>query len=70
MDELDELDQDPDFYEYEFELINTDDPATLILICVASRELSPKDYAEALMAYAQKIYETTSLNGIEKNTSH
>lgn len=63
MDDHDE----PDYssFEFQFELVETDDPETLVLVCVSSRPLSPEDYAQALMSYAQQIINATDMKQLD-----
>lgn len=41
--------------EYEFELVGSDDPTVLILVCSSAYPLSTKEYSEALINYALQI---------------
>jgi hypothetical protein len=42
-------------YEFEFELLDSDNPSIITLACYSSKELSPEEYADALRAYADRI---------------
>jgi hypothetical protein len=42
-------------YDYEFELLNSDDERIITLACRSSKILSPTEYAEAIRAYADRI---------------
>lgn len=41
--------------EFQLELVATDDPKTLILVCRSNVALKPKEYAQALIFYADQI---------------
>lgn len=49
-----DLDSTIEEYEYDFKLIS-EDPTILILICAASRQLTPFEYAEALISFAERL---------------
>lgn len=44
-----------DEFEFEFELLNSEDGKVITLVCSVSREIGPQEYAEALMAFAERI---------------
>lgn len=63
-DPEDEIESDS--FSFQFELVETDDPETLVLVCVSSRPLSPEDYAQALISYAQQIIGVTDVKDLDK----
>lgn len=49
---------------YEMEIVQTDDPMTLVLVCVSSQPLSPNEYSQALISYAQQISSRAKMEDI------
>jgi len=49
------LSDEYDDYEFEFELVNSDDGLTVTLVCEASRPLTPDEFADALVAFAERM---------------
>lgn len=54
-EDFDDMEPGEPEIEYQLELVHTDDPATLYLVCVSNLPLSPEQYAQALILYAQEI---------------
>lgn len=44
-----------DEYDYEFELLNSDDGLLVTLVCASSRELAPEEYLEALRSFIDRM---------------
>ena len=42
-------------YEFEFEIVNSECGLLVTLVCDASRPLTPDEYADALIAFAERI---------------
>jgi hypothetical protein len=51
----DEDDEDVMAYEYEFELMNSEDGHIVTLVCHSNKMLEPCEYAEALRTFADRI---------------
>lgn len=42
-------------FDFEFELLNSEDGLIVTLVCACSRELTPDEYADALVAFSQRM---------------
>lgn len=70
------MNEDDEFYEteeYEFELLNSSDSPDVIcltLYCYSPKELTPSEYAQALIAYAKRIESIALMNDIPVNSKN
>lgn len=44
-----------DSYEFEFELLNSEDERIITLVCHSDRIMDPQEYADALRSFADRI---------------
>lgn len=61
-------DNEEDFeeYEYEFELMNSNDEKLITLACRSSKVLDPTEFAEALRNYADRIESILSMSELSE----
>ena len=62
-----ENEEESTFIEFQFELVDTDDPCTLILVCVSNAKMNTEDYAQALIAYAGQLDHKINLKDTERS---
>lgn len=61
-------DEFPEEYDFEFELLNSTDGRIITLVCSTSRELSPDEYAQALIAFAERISSILDMSEVATDT--
>lgn len=63
VDDFDSTEEDFDEdFEFEFQLLNSEDGKIITLVCSANRELSPDEYVQALIAFAERMEALSSLS--------
>lgn len=55
-------------YEYEFELLNSEDELIITLVCHSDRIMDPQTYAEALRAFADRIDSIATMSDVSGQT--
>lgn len=55
-------------FGFEFELLNSNDGKTITLVCVVDREVTPDEYAVALIAFAERINSLLSMSEASNGT--
>jgi len=65
---MDDDDSPDDEIEFEFELTNSDDMSTVVLVCTSSCPLAPDEYAQALRAYADRIEAIATMSEVSAGT--
>jgi len=59
--------EDADEFEFEFELLNSEDSRTVTLTCHSTRPLEPSEYADALRAFADRIDSLLTMSEVSGN---
>ena len=62
------MDENEDSIDLEFELIDTSEPNTLVLVCVSNRPPDPAEYAQALISYAEDILHKATFATLDRET--
>ena len=55
-------------FNFEFELLNSEDGLTVTLVCRTDHPMTPDEFAQALHSFADRIDAVTSMQEIEGNT--
>ena len=53
---------------FEFELLNSDDHRTITLVCTSDIEMTPDEYSQALIAFAERMQVLGEFSEADFNT--